>query len=103
VGISGLTLFWEGSWWNEHILHRSRASWPGKTILANQVAFDSFADGRMALYVTRRAETHHRLLPALGTLDFFDCASFGTNVSYVSVFQILRCEGKCGFKEPSAR
>jgi circadian clock protein KaiC len=65
----------------------------GKTIFSNQVAFANLARGGRVLYVTLLAETHDRLFQSLGTLDFFDRAQLGTNISYVSVFQTLRDEG----------
>ena len=65
----------------------------GKTIFSNQVAFAKLARGGKVLYVTLLAETHDRLFQSLGTLEFFDRAQLGTNISYVSVFQTLRDEG----------
>jgi circadian clock protein KaiC len=65
----------------------------GKTIFSNQVAFANLLRGGKVLYVTLLAETHDRLFQALGTLDFFDRAQLGRNISYVSVFQTLREEG----------
>ena len=65
----------------------------GKTIFANQMAFACVAEGRKVLYVTLLAETHDRLFQSLGTLDFYDRASLGANIAYVSVFQTLRDEG----------
>lgn len=66
----------------------------GKTIFSNQVAFAAVATGRKVLYVTLLAETHERLFQALGTLSFFDRTQLGMTVSYVSVFQTLRDEGR---------
>ncbi|WKC21409.1 ATPase domain-containing protein (plasmid) [Rhizobium sp. SSA_523] len=65
----------------------------GKTILSNQIAFATAADGRKVLYITLLAETHERLFQALDTLDFFDRSQLGVTISYVSVFQTLRDEG----------
>eukprot|EP00913_Durusdinium_trenchii_P004188 g3880.t1 len=65
----------------------------GKTIFSNQIAFANADRGRRVLYITLLAETHERLFQALGTLDFFDRARLGTDISYISVFQTLRDEG----------
>lgn len=65
----------------------------GKTILANQIAFNALSEGRRVLYVTLLAETHDRLFQSLGTLDFFDRSKLGNGIAYVSVFQTLRDEG----------
>lgn len=65
----------------------------GKTIFSNQIAFANVGFGRKVLYVTLLAETHDRLFQVLGTLDFFDASQLGKNISYVSVFQILRDQG----------
>ena len=66
----------------------------GKTILSNQIAFAAVATGRKVLYITLLAETHERLFQALGTLAFFDRTKLGVDISYVSVFQTLRDEGR---------
>lgn len=65
----------------------------GKTIFSNQIAFANLSLGSKVLYVTLLAETHERLFQVLGTLQFFDAAELGRNISYVSVFQILRDQG----------
>jgi circadian clock protein KaiC len=62
----------------------------GKTIFSNQVAFHHVASGGRVLVVTLLSESHDRLFQALGTLDFFDPAKLGQEISYVSVFQPLR-------------
>jgi circadian clock protein KaiC len=65
----------------------------GKTILANQIAFAQARDGRKVLYVTLLAESHDRLFQSLSTLDFYDAARVGKDLTYVSLFRILREEG----------
>ncbi|WP_414476291.1 RAD55 family ATPase [Microvirga sp. M2] len=65
----------------------------GKTILANQIAFQQAHSGRRVLYVTLLAESHERLFQSLSTLDFYDTAKVGNGISFVSVFQTLRKEG----------
>jgi circadian clock protein KaiC len=65
----------------------------GKTILANQIAFAQAREGRKVLYVTLLAESHDRLFQSLSTLDFFDPARIGHELTYVSLFRTLRDEG----------
>jgi circadian clock protein KaiC len=65
----------------------------GKTILANQIAFAQARQGRKVLYVTLLAESHDRLFQSLSTLDFYDAARVGKDLTYVSLFRTLREEG----------
>ncbi|SFV32292.1 circadian clock protein KaiC [Devosia crocina] len=65
----------------------------GKTILANQIAFEALRAGRKVLYITLLAETHDRLFQSLSTLDFFDKERLGNGIVYLSVFQTLKDEG----------
>src|SRR5260370_7150565 len=44
----------------------------GKTILANQFAFNHVAAGGRTLYVTLLAESHARLFSSLDQMKFFD-------------------------------
>lgn len=65
----------------------------GKTILANQIAFAQARKGRKVLYVTLLAESHDRLFQSLSTLDFYDAARVGKDLTYISLFRTLREEG----------
>lgn len=65
----------------------------GKTILANQLAFAQARQGRKVLYVTLLAESHDRLFQSLATLDFFDAAKVGKDITYISLLRTLREEG----------
>ena len=65
----------------------------GKTILGNQIAFTTAANGGSVLYITLLAETHDRLFQALSTLSFFKPDRLGENIAYLSVFQTLRTDG----------
>lgn len=65
----------------------------GKTILANQIAFAQAREGRKVLYVTLLAESHDRLFQSLSTLDFYDAARIGKDLTYISLFRTLRDEG----------
>jgi circadian clock protein KaiC len=65
----------------------------GKTILANQIAFAQARQGHKVLYVTLLAESHDRLFQSLSTLDFFDAARIGRDLTYLSLFRTLRDDG----------
>jgi len=65
----------------------------GKTILANQIAFNQTRDGGRALYVTLLAESHDRLFQALSMFDFYDPSAVGRDLFYISLFKVLREEG----------
>jgi circadian clock protein KaiC len=65
----------------------------GKTILANQLAFAQARQGRKVLYVTLLAESHDRLFQSLSTLEFFDAAKVGKDITFISLLRTLREEG----------
>ena len=65
----------------------------GKTILANQIAFNQVSAGGRVLYVTLLAESHDRLFQALSTFDFYDSGAVGRDVFYISLFKVLQEEG----------
>jgi circadian clock protein KaiC len=65
----------------------------GKTILANQICYHRAAHGERALYVTLLAETHHRLLRHLRSMEFMRERASGDQVYYESAFDTLRSEG----------
>ena len=65
----------------------------GKTILANQVAFNHVRDGGRVLVATLLAETHERLFQFLSTMSFFDASKVGAEIQFVSAFDTLENEG----------
>lgn len=65
----------------------------GKTILANQVAFNHVRDGGRVLVATLLAESHERLFQFLSTMTFFDPAKVGAEIQFVSAFDTLENEG----------
>ncbi|MFP3647731.1 RAD55 family ATPase [Paraburkholderia sp. SIMBA_054] len=65
----------------------------GKTILANQIAFDQVRQGGKILYITLLAESHDRLFQSLSTLSFFDPELVGNGITYLSLFRTLRVDG----------
>ena len=65
----------------------------GKTILANQIAFNHVRDGGRVLVATLLAESHDRLFQFLSTLSFFDPQRVGSEIQFVSAFDTLQSEG----------
>lgn len=65
----------------------------GKTILANQVAFNHVRDGGRVLVATLLAESHERLFQFLSTMTFFDPTKVGAEIQFVSAFDTLENEG----------
>lgn len=65
----------------------------GKTILANQIAFNHARGGGRVLFATLLSETHERLFQFLSTLSFFDRELIGAEMQFVSAFDTLENEG----------
>ena len=65
----------------------------GKTILANQIAFEQARQGAKILYITLLAESHDRLFQSLSTLNFYDAERVGKDITYLSLFRTLRMDG----------
>ncbi|TBU88145.1 ATPase domain-containing protein [Phytopseudomonas dryadis] len=65
----------------------------GKTILANQIAFNHVREGGRVLVGTLLAESHERLFQYLSTLSFFDPSKVGAEIQFVSAFDTLESEG----------
>ncbi|QVM99208.1 serine/threonine protein kinase [Pseudomonas sp. B21-012] len=65
----------------------------GKTILANQLAFNHVSQGGRVLVATLLSESHERLFQYLSTLSFFDPGKIGAQLQFVSAFDTLEQEG----------
>lgn len=65
----------------------------GKTILANQLAFNHVASGGRVLVATLLSESHERLFQYLSTLSFYDAAKIGDQIQFLSAFDTLDQEG----------
>ena len=65
----------------------------GKTVLANQIAFNHVKDGGRALYVTLLTESHARMLANLEEMTFFDRSVIPDKLHYVSGYPELEKEG----------
>ncbi len=65
----------------------------GKTVLANQLAFNHVQRGGRVLVATLLSESHERLFQYLSTLSFFDPAKIGEQIQYLSAFDTLEQDG----------
>lgn len=71
----------------------------GKTVLANQIAFNHVKDGGRALYVTLLTESHARMLANLEELEFFDVSAIPEKLHYLSGYRELEEQGLKGLLE----
>ncbi|GAC1472009.1 MAG: ATPase domain-containing protein [Chloroflexota bacterium] len=62
----------------------------GKTMLAQQVAFHAAEHNHAALYLTGYSETHDKLLENSRGLSFFNPASVGREIQFLSLAELLR-------------
>lgn len=65
----------------------------GKTIMANQLAFNHVASGGRVLVATLLSESHERLFQYLSTLSFYEAARIGNQIQFLSAFDTLESEG----------
>lgn len=65
----------------------------GKTVLANQLAFNHVDRGGRVLVTTLLSESHERLFQYLSTLSFFDAEKIGNQIQFLSAFDTLEEEG----------
>lgn len=65
----------------------------GKTIMANQMAFNHVAQGGRVLVATLLSESHERLFQYLSTLSFYDASKIGNQIQFLSAFDTLENEG----------
>ncbi|MDC0715175.1 ATPase domain-containing protein [Stigmatella sp. ncwal1] len=71
----------------------------GKTVLANQIAFNHVKRGGRALYVTLLSESHARMLANLEAMTFFDPSVIPSKLHYISGYRELEQEGLKGLLE----
>ncbi|MBN8231810.1 AAA family ATPase [Corallococcus macrosporus] len=71
----------------------------GKTVLANQIAFQHVKNGGKALYVTLLSESHGRMLENLSQMTFYDDSVIPDRLQYISGYRDLEREGLKGLLE----
>lgn len=88
-GIPGLDRILDGGFFTGGVYIVEGAPGAGKTILANQIAFNAVRQGSRVLYVTLLAESHSRLIQHLQDMTFFDGSAIPEQLTYVSGFRAL--------------
>ena len=68
----------------------------GKTILGNQMCFNTVARGGKALFVTILAESNARMMLHIGGMSFFNEQAIPGAIYYVSAFGALQTDGLKG-------
>jgi len=96
TGVPGLDAITGGGFLRSGVYILQGTPGAGKTILANQVAYNTARRGGNVVYVTMLAESHSRLLQHLGEFSFFDPGCLPDRVYYVSAFNALRSHGLVG-------
>ncbi|GMT96072.1 ATPase domain-containing protein [Corallococcus caeni] len=71
----------------------------GKTVLANQIAFQHVRNGGKALYVTLLSESHGRMLENLSEMTFYDASVIPDRLQYLSGYRDLERDGLKGLLE----
>src|SRR5216684_107654 len=88
-GIPGLDVVLRGGIFEGGIYMLVGGPGAGKTILANQFAFNYAAAGGRVLYVTLLSESHARLFSSLKEMEFFAPKFLGSSISYISGYAAL--------------
>jgi circadian clock protein KaiC len=96
TGIPGLDLLTQGGFLKGGVYLIMGAPGTGKTIIANQLAFNTVAQGGRALYVTLLAETHARMFGNLKPFSFFDENVISESINYLGAYSVLEREGLDG-------
>ena len=89
TGIAGLDTILQGGLYRGTVYLFLAKPGTGKTILGNQLCFSHVAAGGRAVVVTLLTESHSRLIAHLRPFAFFDPASVGAGLSYVTGYQAL--------------
>lgn len=96
TGIPGLEELTSGGLFKGGVYIVSGRPGAGKTILANQVAFNHVRAGGRVIYATMLSETHGRLLSFLQQMKFFDPAAVGSTITYVNGYNTVEKDGLPG-------
>ncbi|UQA55679.1 RAD55 family ATPase [Polyangium aurulentum] len=92
-GIPGLDAVLNGGFLSGSVQLLMGPPGSGKTILANQIAFNRAAAGHSAVYVTLLAEAHARMLAHMRSFEFFDASVVPRRIVYMSGYGVLEQGG----------
>ena len=96
TGIEKLDLILKGGFLRAGIYMIVGTPGAGKTIMGNQICFNSVRHGVNAVFVTLLAETHARMLAHIHNMSFFDPKFVGDSLSYISGYSALENDGLPG-------
>jgi circadian clock protein KaiC len=97
--IPGLDTLLHGGVWRGSVYLVQGPPGSGKTILANQLAFNHARRGGRVVYLTMLAESHGRLVQYIRDMRFFEASLMPDGVSYASAFSVLDSENLKGFTD----
>lgn len=95
-GVPGLDVLLSGGFFKSGVYIVQGLPGSGKTILANQIAYNHVRGNGTAVYVTLLAESHSRMLQHLRPMSFFNDAALPEGIAYISAFNELETEGLKG-------
>jgi circadian clock protein KaiC len=96
TGVAGFDRILHGGFFEGGLYIIAGPPGAGKTILGNQLCFHHVASGGRAIFMTMLTESHSRMLAHLGPLSFFDPASIGRTLHYLSGYSVVLTEGLGG-------
>jgi circadian clock protein KaiC len=99
TGVRGLDSVLSGGLFRGLVYLLAGAPGSGKTILANQIAYEQARRGGRVLYVTLMAESHGQILWQLSGFSFFDAALSGDAVRYLNAYNHLEDAGLTGLRD----
>lgn len=96
TGIKGLDIVLQGGFMKGDSYIIMGAPGMGKTIMANQIAFNHIAAGGKVVFLTVMTETHNRMISHLRALSFFNMDVVSSAMYYVSGYSTLENDGLDG-------
>lgn len=93
TGISGLDTLLNGGFLVGGLYLLVGPPGAGKTVFANQLAFNVAQRDEQVVYLTILSETHTRLLAYLRPFAYFNPTMVGSRISYVSGYDAYRSQG----------
>ncbi|MDB4946059.1 MAG: RecA bacterial recombination family protein [Labilithrix sp.] len=99
TGVPGLDAILGGGLVPDSLYIISGRPGAGKTILANQIAFEHVRGGGRVVYATLLAETHAKLIAQMRMLSFCDETRIGGELTYLNALEAVTEQGLPGLLE----
>ena len=96
TGVSGLDQILGGGLLKAGVYLIQGIAGAGKTVLANQIAFNRVAAGGKVAYVTLLAESHARMMQHMELFSFYKESAIPSAMHYISAFDALSTDGLPG-------